>query len=109
LTVLADVGATDAVPDAEALVADAALRDLSFTAAFSVAAALEFTAFAALAVAFLGAPGGRGEPLPVTLSEPAAGTTVDSSPVDHLILRSPPLTPVTTPSRTAWPTLGERA
>jgi hypothetical protein len=43
----------------------------------------------------------------VTLREPAAGTTVDSSPVDHLIRRSEPLTPVTTPWRTWPPNFGE--
>ena len=43
----------------------------------------------------------------VTLKEPAAGTTVDSSPVDHLIRRSEPLTPVTTPRRTWPPNFGE--
>jgi hypothetical protein len=41
--------------------------------------------------------------LPPTVTEPVPGTMVDSSPVDHLIRRSVPLTPVTTPSRGGWP------
>jgi hypothetical protein len=41
--------------------------------------------------------------LPPTDTEPDPGTRVDSSPVDHLTLRSVPLTPVTTPSRGGWP------
>lgn len=36
--------------------------------------------------------------------DPAPGMRDDSSSVDHLIRRSPPFTPVTTPSRGAWPT-----
>ncbi len=43
--------------------------------------------------------------LPMTATAPGPGTTVDSSPVDHLIRRSRPTTSVTTPSRGAWPTL----
>jgi len=41
---------------------------------------------------------------PMTTSEPIDGVIVDSSPLDHLTRNSPPLTPVTTPSRGAWPT-----
>lgn len=33
------------------------------------------------------------------VTEPTAGTIVDSSPLDHLTRRSRPLTPVTSPSR----------
>jgi hypothetical protein len=42
--------------------------------------------------------------LPTTATAPGPGMTVDSSPVDHLIRSSCPMTPVTTPSRGAWPT-----
>jgi len=43
--------------------------------------------------------------LPTTATAPGPGTTVDSSPVDHWMRRSDPITPVTTPSRGAWPIL----
>jgi hypothetical protein len=39
--------------------------------------------------------------LPITASEPGPGIIVDSSPVDHLMRRSEPVTPVTTPTRGA--------
>ena len=39
--------------------------------------------------------------LPMTVNVPGPGTRVDSSPVDHLMPRSPPLTAVTTPCRGA--------
>ena len=43
------------------------------------------------------------------VTEPTAGTIVDSSPLDHLTHRSRPLTPVTTPSRGLWPNFGDNA
>ena len=49
----------------------------------------------------------RSEPdlaLPTTLREPILGANVDSSPVDHFTCKRDPITPVTTPSRGAWPT-----
>src|ERR1039458_4149605 len=42
--------------------------------------------------------------LPTTLREPILGANVDSSPVDHFTCKRDPITPVTTPSRGAWPT-----
>jgi hypothetical protein len=42
--------------------------------------------------------------LPTTATDPGPGATVDSSPVDHLMRRSRPTTPITTPSRSAPPT-----
>ena len=42
--------------------------------------------------------------LPTTLREPILGANVDSSPVDHFTRKRDPITPVTTPSRGAWPT-----
>jgi hypothetical protein len=42
--------------------------------------------------------------LPTTTSEPMDGKIVDSSPPDQLTRSREPLTPVTTPSRGAWPT-----
>src|ERR1039458_9580515 len=41
---------------------------------------------------------------PTTLREPILGANVDSSPVDHFTCKRDPITPVTTPSRGAWPT-----
>jgi hypothetical protein len=45
--------------------------------------------------------------LPMTVNAPALGMTVDSSPVDHLMRRSEPVTPVTTPTRGAQAPLVE--
>lgn len=90
----------------------AALPDLSdeeafttFGAAFSTGAgATFFTAFfevpLAVVVAFLeGAL-----TFPTTTSDPMEGKIVDSSPLDQVTRNNVPLTPVTTPSRGAWPT-----
>jgi len=51
------------------------------------------------ATAFLAAP-----TFPTTTTEPMDGKIVDSSPPDHVTRSRTPLTPVTTPSRGAWPT-----
>ena len=63
-------------------------------------------AFAVPVLALAGLPR-RFEPdlaLPTTLREPIWGANVDSSPADHFTCKRAPITPVTTPSRGAWPT-----